>query len=77
MFEQESVINQLSTKVNDLLGAFEELQIQNENFRQEIVTLKAQSEAKSVQIAKLEEELAQKNQEADDILGKIEAVLKK
>lgn len=77
MFEQESVINQLSTKVNDLLGVFEELQIQNENFRQEIVTLKAQSEAKSVQITKLEEELAQKNQEADDILGKIEAVLKK
>lgn len=77
MFEQESVINQLSTKVNDLLGAFEELQIQNENFRQEIVTLKAQSEAKSVQITKLEEELSQKNQEADDILGKIEAVLKK
>jgi len=77
MFEQESVINQLSAKVNDLLGVFEELQIQNENFRQEIVTLKAQSEAKSVQITKLEEELAQKNQEADDILGKIEAVLKK
>jgi uncharacterized coiled-coil DUF342 family protein len=77
MLEQESVITQLSTKVNDLLKSFEELQNQNENFRQEIVTLRAQSEAKSIQISKLEEELAQKNQEADDILGKIEAVLKK
>jgi uncharacterized coiled-coil DUF342 family protein len=77
MLEQESVITQLSTKVNDLLKTFEELQNQNENFRQEIVTLRAQSEAKSIQISKLEEELAQKNQEADDILGKIEAVLKK
>ena len=41
----------------------------------EIVTLKAQNEAKSNQIMRLEEDLDKKNTEADDVMRKIEAVL--
>ena len=38
-------------------------------------TLKAQNEAKSNQIMRLEEDLDKKNSEADDVMKKIEAVL--
>ena len=41
----------------------------------EIVTLKAQNEAKTNQIMRLEEDLDKKNSETDDVMKKIEAVL--
>lgn len=76
-FEEQNAVSKLSEKINDLLVRFEETSRQNEAYRQEIVTLKAQNEAKNVQISKLEKELNEKNIEADDILSKIEGVLRK
>ena len=78
MFEElkeEITVNKLSQKVNDLLVRFEELKSQNEVLRQEVVTLKAQNEAKDAQIESLEEKLMNKEIETDEILGKIEEVL--
>lgn len=80
MFEElkeEITVNRLSEKVNDLLVRFEEMKSQNNILRQEVVTLKAQHEAKNIQIEKLEDDLMNKNIESDDILSKIEEVLKR
>ena len=80
MFEElkeEITVNKLSEKVNDLLVRFEEMKSQNSTLRQEVVTLKAQNEAKNVQIDKLEEDLMNKDIESDDIFSKIEEVLKR
>jgi cell division protein FtsB len=80
MFEElkeEITVNKLSEKVNDLLVRFEEMKSQNSTLRQEVVTLKAQNEAKNVQIEKLEEDLMNKDIESDDIFSKIEEVLKR
>ncbi len=80
MFEElkeEITVNRLSEKVNDLLVRFEEMKSQNDTLRQEVVTLKAQHEAKNVQIDKLEEDLMNKDIESDDIFSKIEEVLKR
>jgi len=80
MFEElkeEITVNRLSEKVNDLLVRFEEMKSQNNTLRQEVVTLKAQHEAKNIQIEKLEDDLMNKNIESDDILSKIEEVLKR
>jgi len=80
MFEElkeEVTVNKLSEKVNDLLVRFEELKTQNSTLRQEVVTLKAQNEAKNAQIEKLEEDLMNKDIESDDIFSKIEEVLKR
>ncbi len=80
MFEElkeEITVNKLSEKVNDLLVRFEEMQSQNSTLRQEVVTLKAQNEAKNIQIEKLEEDLMNKDIESDDIFSKIEEVLKR
>ncbi len=75
--KEEVTVNKLSQKVDDLLTRFEEMKSQNDTLRQEVVTLKAQNEAKNIQIEKLEEDLMNKDIESDEIFGKIEEVLKR
>ena len=73
MFEDNAILTTLSDKVNDLITKYD-CRV-NEELRNEIVTLKAQNEAKTNQIMRLEEDLDKKNSEADDVMKKIEAVL--
>jgi len=75
MFEEERNISTLSQKITELLEKYKDLQAQNEALRQEVIKAKALAEAKSVQIAKLEQDLISKDVNADDLLSKIEAVL--
>ncbi|CAD7286644.1 hypothetical protein LMG7974_00012 [Campylobacter majalis] len=77
MFDDDKVLTTLTSKVNDLLTKYDEVCKDNEELHNQIVTLKAQNEAKSNQIMRLEEELNKKTNEADDVLKKIEAVLNK
>jgi hypothetical protein len=77
MFENDKVLNTLTTKVNDLLAKYNEVVEENENLRNQLISAKAQNEAKSNQISRLEEELKDKNIESDDVIRKIEAVLGK
>ena len=77
MFENDKVLNTLTDKVNDLLVRYNEICSENESLRNELISLKAQNEAKSNQILRLEEEVKSKNIESDDIVRKIEAVLGK
>ena len=75
MFEDSAILESLTDKVNELIKKYDELYKTNEELRNEIVTLKAQNEAKTNQIMRLEEDLDKKNSEADDVMKKIEAVL--
>ncbi|MDX1808887.1 MAG: hypothetical protein R3331_05065 [Sulfurospirillaceae bacterium] len=77
MFSEELTVSKLSEKINNLLTRFEDLKAQNESLMQQVMTLKAENEAKSAQIEKLEEDVMNKDMEADDILGKIEEVLRR
>ena len=77
MFENDKVLHTLTTKVNDLLAKYNEVVEENENLRNQLISAKAQNEAKSNQILRLEEELKDKNIESDDVIRKIEAVLGK
>ena len=61
MFDSEKVLNNLASKVTELMQKY----------------VKAQSEAKSNQIARLEEELKTQNLMNDDLFKKVEAVLSK
>ena len=76
MFD-EKIINTMSDKVNELIEKYNEVCEENENLRNELVSVKAQNEAKSNQIMRLEEELKSRNIESEDIFKKIEAVLGK
>lgn len=73
----EKIVNTMTDKVNELLVKYNEVCEANENLRNELVSVKAQNEAKTNQIMRLEEELKSKNIESEDIMKKIEAVLGK
>ena len=77
MFDDDKVLNTLTDRVHDLLARYNEVCDENESLRNELVSVKAQNEAKSNQIARLEEDLRAKNTESDDVIRKIEAVLGK
>lgn len=77
MHENEKILNSLTSKVNELLNKYEEICKENENLRNELVSAKAQNEAKSNQISRLEKDLKDRNVESDDVIKKIEAVLGK
>lgn len=74
MFD-EKIINTMTDKVNELIEKYNEVCQANEALRNELVSVKAQNEAKSNQIMRLEEELKSRNIESEDIYKKIEAVL--
>ncbi|AAW34567.1 hypothetical protein Q6T70_001183 [Campylobacter jejuni] len=74
MFD-EKIINTMTDKVNELIEKYNEVCEANEALRNELVSVKAQNEAKSNQIMRLEEELKSRNIESEDIYKKIEAVL--
>ena len=63
MFDDDKVLNTLTDRVNDLLARYNEVCDENESLRNELVSVKAQNEAK--------------NTESDDVIRKIEAVLGK
>lgn len=74
MFD-EKIINTMTDKVNELIEKYNEVCEANEALRNELVSVKAQNEAKSNQIMRLEKELKSRNIESEDIYKKIEAVL--
>jgi len=77
MFEEERSMSTLSQKITELVEKYKELSVQNETLRQEVIKAKALNEAQRAQIEKLEQELINKDVNSDDLLSKIEAVLKK
>lgn len=75
MFEELDKADTLSSKIDELLIKYEELKVQNSELKNELSSVKAQNEAKDAHINKLQEEMANKEKEHDDIFGKIEEVL--
>ncbi len=73
----DKIINTLTDKVNELLERYNELCEANENLRNELVSVRAQNEARGNEISRLEEALRSKNLVSEDITRKIEAVLGK
>ena len=72
----ESMINNISGKVEELLEHYALAKEEIERLRNELASTKAQSEAKSAQITRLEDELLNKNIESDDLIKKIDQALR-
>ncbi len=73
--EKIPVIEQLAKKIDEVVARLKRLEEENSRLRNELVAVKAQSEAKDAQITKLTEELAMKDLEIEEVIGKIEAML--
>lgn len=70
-----TVIEQLNEKIEAMVSRYEVMKTENETLRNEVTSVKGQSEAKDATIAKLEEENALKDIEIEDIVKKIEMAL--
>lgn len=73
----DKVMHTLTDKINELLDRYQEVCEENENLRNELVSAKAQNEAKSNEISRLEDELKNKNIFSEDMIKKMEAALGK
>ena len=70
-----NMIEQLNEKIDAMVSRYDNMKHENESLRNEVVSAKAQSEAKDAQIRRLEEENALKDIEIEEIVKKIESVL--
>ena len=71
----QTIIEQLNEKIDAMVSRYDAIKHENETLRNEVVTAKAQSEAKDTQIRKLEDENSLKDIEIEDIVKKIELAL--
>jgi hypothetical protein len=65
----------LNEKIDAMVSRYENMKNENEALRHELMSVKAQSEAKDGVISKLEEENTMKDMEIEDIVKKIESAL--
>jgi len=70
-----NMIEQLNEKIDAMVSRYDNMKHENESLRNEVVSAKAQSEAKDAQIRRLEEENAIKDIEIEEIVKKIESAL--
>lgn len=75
MLEEQKVVTTLADKVSELIKRYQEVCEQNEELRNELVTVKAQNEALNSQLTKLEEDMIMKNLSEDDLMQQIQNVL--
>jgi len=75
MEQQLSTLERLTQKIDGLLVRLKNLEQENSELRNELVAVKAQNEAKDAQIARLNDELALKDAEIDEVIAKIETIL--
>lgn len=71
----ESVLEKLDTKIELLSKNYRQMQQENKELLNEITTVKAQNENQKIKIEKLEEDLLQKEIEAEEIVKKVEEIL--
>ena len=71
----KTTIEQLNEKLDAMVSRYNTMKHENEMLRNEVMTVKAQSEAKDTQIRKLEDENALKDIEIEEIVKKIESAL--
>lgn len=77
MFEEQKIVPTLGDKIKELIEKYKEATNENEKLRNEIVALKAQNEALTSRLGKLEEDMVVKNLTEDELFKEIENVLDK
>lgn len=77
MFENDLKKVSLAQKVAELIKTFKELKAQNETLRNDLVALKGQNEALSIQISKLENDANERVLNDDELFKEIDEVLQK
>ena len=70
--ENVTMIEKLAQKIDELLQSYNELKLQNEELKKELLTCQAASQKKDEEIKKLQDELAVRDLEIEEVIRKIE-----
>jgi len=73
--QNQTILDTLNDKVSQVLQKYDSLKVENDRFRMELVTLKAEKEVKDQEIEKLIEQNVMKDLEIEEIVNKIETML--
>ncbi len=73
--ENVTMIEKLTQKIDELLKSYNELKLQNEELKKELLTCQAASQKKDEEIKKLQDELAVRDLEIEEVVRKIENFL--
>jgi len=74
---EKDILSLLNEKIDGLLNKYNEAEKQVESLKNELNNLQAKNEELEVKNAELQENLALKDLELEEIVGKIEAILGK
>ena len=74
--QEQTTIENLHGKVSRILDMYQEEKNKNKLIKSEIETLQKTIEAKDIELAKLIEDEAMKDLELEDIISKIENIIK-
>ncbi len=73
--QEATTLEKLSQKVGHLLRNYDELRMENMQLKENIELLELDLTAKTASVTQMQEELAQKDREIDEIVNKIESIL--
>ena len=73
--QNETPISTLNDKISQIIEKYNSLKEENDKFKMELITLKAEKEVKAQEIEKLLEENVMKDLEIEEIVNKIETML--
>ena len=73
--EEQSIMDKLGEKVSQILQQYHELQGENEVLTNEVAVMKEQNEVYAAQVEQLEDDIAVKELEIEEIVNKIESIL--
>lgn len=74
--ENQTILNKLNDKISQIVEKYDVLKTENNIFRTQVVTLQAEKEVQEQIIVTLREENLMKDLEIEEIVTKIEAMLK-
>ncbi|MBA1438755.1 MAG: hypothetical protein FAF05_07210 [Epsilonproteobacteria bacterium] len=73
--EDKSALKRLDEGISQILQQLQMLKEENESLRNELISVKGQCDIKTQEIEKLTQLNAQKDQEIEEIVNKIESIL--
>ena len=73
--ENISMLEKLTQRIDELLKNYNDLKLQNEELKTQLITCKAALEKRDEELRKLQDELAMRDLEIEEVIKKIESYM--
>jgi len=73
--QEQTTLERLSQKVSQMLRDYDDLRMENMQLKENMERLELDCTAKQAMVTQMQEELAEKDREIDEIVNKIESIL--